>query len=153
MCIIVLWKQTFIVSKARKFSREGLECTDKRAGLMNEILAAMETVKYVLSYLIQFFLFGMMLTLQVSGIQYIALDICQMLRMGGELSNKSSKHAKWWTLVVPQIAAARSGMTKKFPCKSILLSVPCICFRVYCVCILVMHTTCLLTSFHCSVWD
>ena len=62
---------------------------------MNEILAAMETVKYVLSYLIQFFLFGMMLlTLQVSSIQYIALDICQMLRMGGELSNKSSKHAK-----------------------------------------------------------
>ncbi|WOG86122.1 hypothetical protein DCAR_0205322 [Daucus carota subsp. sativus] len=43
--LLMIPLQTFIVSKARKFSREGLECTDKRAGLMNEILAAMETVK------------------------------------------------------------------------------------------------------------
>lgn len=40
-------KQTFIVSKMRKLSREGLVRTDKRVGLMNEILAAMDTVKYV----------------------------------------------------------------------------------------------------------
>ncbi|KAL1826245.1 hypothetical protein ACET3Z_004657 [Daucus carota] len=43
--LLMIPLQTFIVSKARKFSREGLECTDKRVGLMNEILAAMETVK------------------------------------------------------------------------------------------------------------
>lgn len=40
-------KQTFIVSRMRKLSREGLVRTDKRVGLMNEILAAMDTVKYV----------------------------------------------------------------------------------------------------------
>ncbi|KAL3522806.1 hypothetical protein ACH5RR_015640, partial [Cinchona calisaya] len=36
---------TFIVSKMRKLSKEGLLCTDKRVGLMNEILVAMDTVK------------------------------------------------------------------------------------------------------------
>ncbi|XP_074357974.1 ABC transporter C family member 2-like isoform X2 [Apium graveolens] len=43
--LLMIPLQTFIVSKARKLSREGLECTDKRVGLMNEIIAAMETVK------------------------------------------------------------------------------------------------------------
>ncbi|KAH7839010.1 hypothetical protein Vadar_033687 [Vaccinium darrowii] len=37
--------QTVIVSKMRKLSEEGLQCTDKRVGLMNEILAAMDSVK------------------------------------------------------------------------------------------------------------
>ncbi|GMP24479.1 hypothetical protein CsSME_00001732 [Camellia sinensis var. sinensis] len=37
--------QTFIISKMRKLSKEGLQRTDKRVGLMNEILAAMDTVK------------------------------------------------------------------------------------------------------------
>ncbi|CAL5361917.1 unnamed protein product [Camellia sinensis] len=37
---------TFIISKMRKLSKEGLQRTDKRVGLMNEILAAMDTVKY-----------------------------------------------------------------------------------------------------------
>lgn len=31
----------------RKLSKEGLQRTDKRVGLMNEILIAMDTVKYV----------------------------------------------------------------------------------------------------------
>ncbi|WOG86165.1 hypothetical protein DCAR_0205366 [Daucus carota subsp. sativus] len=43
--LLMIPLQTFIVSKARKLSREGLECTDRRVGLMNEIIAAMETVK------------------------------------------------------------------------------------------------------------
>ncbi|KAL6991613.1 Canalicular multispecific organic anion transporter 1, partial [Sarracenia purpurea var. burkii] len=37
--------QTFVISKMRKLSKEGLQRTDKRIGLMNEILAAMDTVK------------------------------------------------------------------------------------------------------------
>ncbi|GAB4829410.1 Canalicular multispecific organic anion transporter 1 [Ancistrocladus abbreviatus] len=37
--------QTFIISKMQKLSKEGLQRTDKRIGLMNEILAAMDTVK------------------------------------------------------------------------------------------------------------
>ncbi|KAF5947189.1 hypothetical protein HYC85_013146 [Camellia sinensis] len=42
--------QTFIISKMRKLSKEGLQRTDKRVGLMNEILAAMDTVKYSLIF-------------------------------------------------------------------------------------------------------
>ncbi|CAL5367290.1 unnamed protein product [Camellia sinensis] len=42
--------QTFIISKMRKLSKEGLQHTDKRVGLMNEILAAMDTVKYSLIF-------------------------------------------------------------------------------------------------------
>ncbi|THG04306.1 hypothetical protein TEA_014856 [Camellia sinensis var. sinensis] len=41
---------TFIISKMRKLSKEGLQRTDKRVGLMNEILAAMDTVKYSLIF-------------------------------------------------------------------------------------------------------
>ncbi|KAF5810680.1 putative ABC-type xenobiotic transporter [Helianthus annuus] len=37
--------QTLVVSKMQKMSKEGLQRTDKRIGLMNEILAAMDTVK------------------------------------------------------------------------------------------------------------
>ncbi|KAL8152436.1 hypothetical protein V2J09_010196 [Rumex salicifolius] len=37
--------QTYIISKMQKLSKEGLQRTDKRIGLMNEILAAMDTVK------------------------------------------------------------------------------------------------------------
>lgn len=39
-----------IVSKMRKLSKEGLQYTDKRVGLMSEILAAIQTVKYVFPY-------------------------------------------------------------------------------------------------------
>lgn len=37
--------QTLVISKMQKMSKEGLQRTDKRIGLMNEILAAMDTVK------------------------------------------------------------------------------------------------------------
>jgi ABC-type bacteriocin/lantibiotic exporter with double-glycine peptidase domain len=38
--------QTVIISKTQKLTKEGLQRTDKRIGLMNEVLAAMDTVKY-----------------------------------------------------------------------------------------------------------
>ncbi|XP_024396529.1 ABC transporter C family member 2 [Physcomitrium patens] len=46
-CILVLMfpAQTFIISKMRYLSREGLQRTDKRIGLMNEVLSAMDIVK------------------------------------------------------------------------------------------------------------
>lgn len=46
-CILVLMfpAQTFIISRSRYLSREGLQRTDKRIGLMNEILSAMDIVK------------------------------------------------------------------------------------------------------------
>ncbi|GLT67384.1 hypothetical protein SLA2020_396980 [Shorea laevis] len=37
--------QTLVISKMQKLSKEGLQRTDRRIGLMNEILAAMDTVK------------------------------------------------------------------------------------------------------------
>ncbi|KAJ4703004.1 ABC transporter C family member 2-like [Melia azedarach] len=37
--------QTFIISKTRKLTKDGLQWTDKRVSLMNEILAAMDTLK------------------------------------------------------------------------------------------------------------
>lgn len=42
-----MWNQTFVISKMQKLSKAGLQHTDKRISLMNEILAAMDTVKYV----------------------------------------------------------------------------------------------------------
>lgn len=42
---LFLFKQTYIISKMQKLTKEGLLRTDKRIGLMNEILAAMDTVK------------------------------------------------------------------------------------------------------------
>ena len=47
---IFFWTQTLIISKMQQLSKEGLQRTDKRIGLMNEILGAMDTVKCVLSY-------------------------------------------------------------------------------------------------------
>ena len=38
-------KQTIIISKMQNLTKEGLQRTDKRIGLMNEVLAAMDTVK------------------------------------------------------------------------------------------------------------
>lgn len=40
----------------RKLSKEGLQYTDKRVGLTNEILAAMAVVKYVFFFALSFFL-------------------------------------------------------------------------------------------------
>ncbi|XP_022898991.1 ABC transporter C family member 2-like isoform X2 [Olea europaea var. sylvestris] len=46
MLVLMFPVQTLIVSKMRKLSKEGLIYTDKRVGLTNEILAAMDSVKY-----------------------------------------------------------------------------------------------------------
>ncbi|XP_059668430.1 ABC transporter C family member 2-like [Cornus florida] len=45
LLVLLFPVQTFVISKMQKLSKEGLQRTDKRIGLMNEILAAMETVK------------------------------------------------------------------------------------------------------------
>lgn len=45
MLVLMFPLQTFIISKMRKLAKEGLQRTDKRVGLMGEILAAMDTVK------------------------------------------------------------------------------------------------------------
>ncbi|KNA13623.1 hypothetical protein SOVF_112630 isoform A [Spinacia oleracea] len=45
MLVLLIPIQTYIISKMQKLTKEGLQCTDKRIGLMNEILAAMDTVK------------------------------------------------------------------------------------------------------------
>lgn len=45
MLVLMVPLQTFVISKMRKLSKEGLQQTDKRVSLMNEILAAMDTVK------------------------------------------------------------------------------------------------------------
>jgi len=37
--------QTLIISKMRKLTKEGLQWTDKRVGITNEILSSMDTVK------------------------------------------------------------------------------------------------------------
>ena len=45
----------------QKLSKEGLQRQDKRIGLMNEILAAMDTVKYVSFWVQQFMFFYVIL--------------------------------------------------------------------------------------------
>ncbi|KAM6551932.1 hypothetical protein CsatB_001740 [Cannabis sativa] len=45
MLVLMLPVQTIILSKMRKLTKEGLLRTDKRVGLMNEILSAMDIVK------------------------------------------------------------------------------------------------------------
>ncbi|KAL9224406.1 hypothetical protein vseg_000440 [Gypsophila vaccaria] len=45
MLVFLFPLQTYIISKMQKLTKEGLQRTDKRIGLMNEILAAMDTVK------------------------------------------------------------------------------------------------------------
>lgn len=45
--IMVFYEQATIIDKMKKLSKEGLQQTDKRVSLMNEILVAMDTVKYV----------------------------------------------------------------------------------------------------------
>ncbi|PKI68112.1 hypothetical protein CRG98_011708 [Punica granatum] len=45
MLVLMIPVQTLILSKMRKLTKEGLQWTDKRVSLMNEILAAMDTVK------------------------------------------------------------------------------------------------------------
>ncbi|XAR72527.1 Xenobiotic-transporting ATPase [Bertholletia excelsa] len=45
MLVLMFPIQTYIINKMRTLSKEGLQRTDKRVGLMNEILGAMDTVK------------------------------------------------------------------------------------------------------------
>ncbi|KMT03936.1 hypothetical protein BVRB_8g187450 [Beta vulgaris subsp. vulgaris] len=45
MLVLLFPIQTYVISKMQKLTKEGLQRTDKRIGLMNEILAAMDTVK------------------------------------------------------------------------------------------------------------
>eukprot|EP00262_Sarcandra_glabra_P011548 TRINITY_DN2799_c0_g1_i1.p1 TRINITY_DN2799_c0_g1~~TRINITY_DN2799_c0_g1_i1.p1 ORF type:complete len:1626 (+),score=287.39 TRINITY_DN2799_c0_g1_i1:361-5238(+) len=45
MLVLMFPIQTFVISRMHKLSKEGLQRTDKRIGLMNEILASMDTVK------------------------------------------------------------------------------------------------------------
>ncbi|KAH7568510.1 hypothetical protein JRO89_XS06G0008700 [Xanthoceras sorbifolium] len=45
MLVLLFPIQTFVISRMQKLSKEGLQRTDKRIGLMNEVLAAMDTVK------------------------------------------------------------------------------------------------------------
>ncbi|KAI4368065.1 hypothetical protein MLD38_016670 [Melastoma candidum] len=45
MLVLMIPVQTLIISKMRKLTKEGLQRTDKRVSLMNEILAAMDIVK------------------------------------------------------------------------------------------------------------
>ncbi|KAI4303732.1 hypothetical protein MLD38_039329 [Melastoma candidum] len=45
MLVLMIPVQTLIISKMRKLTKEGLQWTDKRVSLMNEILAAMDIVK------------------------------------------------------------------------------------------------------------
>ncbi|GKA84558.1 ABC transporter C family member 2 isoform X1, partial [Tanacetum coccineum] len=45
LLVLMFSLQTLVISRMQKMSKEGLQRTDKRIGLMNEILAAMDTVK------------------------------------------------------------------------------------------------------------
>ncbi|CAN6455577.1 unnamed protein product [Victoria cruziana] len=45
MLVFLFPVQTYVIKKMRDLTKEGLQRTDKRIGLMNEILAAMDTVK------------------------------------------------------------------------------------------------------------
>ncbi|KAL6333051.1 hypothetical protein AAG906_022748 [Vitis piasezkii] len=45
LLLLMLPIQTFVISKMKKLYKEGLQRTDKRVNLMNEILAAMDAVK------------------------------------------------------------------------------------------------------------
>ncbi|KAK7259662.1 hypothetical protein RIF29_25275 [Crotalaria pallida] len=45
LLVLIIPLQTHVIAKMRKLTKEGLQQTDKRVGLMNEILSAMDTVK------------------------------------------------------------------------------------------------------------
>ncbi|XVE94233.1 hypothetical protein REPUB_Repub01dG0264000 [Reevesia pubescens] len=44
--VLMVPMQTIVISKMRKMTKQGLQWTDRRVSLMNEILAAMDTVKF-----------------------------------------------------------------------------------------------------------
>jgi len=72
-----------VISKMRKLTKEGLQQTDKRVGLMNEILSAMDTVKYEHIQICPLSKFNYrLLCLNICDM----LNIIQMLCMGNKLS-------------------------------------------------------------------
>jgi len=73
-----------VISKMRKLTKEGLQQTDKRVGLMNEILSAMDTVKYehIKICPLSKFNYGLLCVNIVCDM----LNIIQMLCMGNKLS-------------------------------------------------------------------
>ncbi|KAK9936892.1 hypothetical protein M0R45_013714 [Rubus argutus] len=63
MLVLTIPVQTTVISKMRKLTKDGLQLTDKRVGLVNEILAAMDTVKcyaWETSFQQEFKVYGMM---------------------------------------------------------------------------------------------
>lgn len=68
----------------RKMTKEGLQWTDRRVNLVNEILAAMDTVKYVDHELAPFSSLVVLETLMMV-LWLSLLELFQVLCMGGEL--------------------------------------------------------------------
>lgn len=64
----------------QKLSKEGLQRTDKRIGLMNEILAAMDTVKYETFWIEMLFLLYMQYVVYIDN--FVMLKMSQVLCMG-----------------------------------------------------------------------
>lgn len=106
MSLSILGKQTFIISKMRRLTKEGLLRTDQRVGLTNEILAAMDTVKYAWYFWECF--------LTVLGDSYSNhsgfLLNKQILCVGRKFQIKGSTDEEWWTTVVQESTIALSGM-------------------------------------------
>lgn len=76
---------------------------------MNEILAAMDTVKYTAIFA---WIVWILYTVRMLGviIWFNAKQI-QMLCMGGEFPIQSSRHEEGWTLMVSESTTIVSGMT------------------------------------------
>jgi len=71
-----------VIRKMKKLTKEGLQQTDKRVGLMNEILSTMDTVKYEHNKLCSLSTLKYKLCLNiVCGM----LNMMQMLCMGNKL--------------------------------------------------------------------
>lgn len=89
--VFILLAQTIIVSYMRKLSKEGLQYTDKRVGLTNEVLAAMDVVKYGFFCFFFFFPFVSLLFFRKSGngldFLWIEIDVIH----GRRASNLKSK--------------------------------------------------------------
>lgn len=88
---IFCWVKTLVISRMQKLSKEGLQRTDKRIGLMNEILAAMDTVKY--DYFVMSSLFHMVLFLTIFLIR-LSTDYLTLLKWFRCYAWESSFQAK-----------------------------------------------------------
>lgn len=78
----------------RRLTKEGLVRTDTRVGFMNEILAAMDTVKYTSLFFFPFFYKQKIVVCYSIGNGYSDVVIFQMLCMGSKLPISHSKHSK-----------------------------------------------------------